>query len=475
MVASRKRTAAFWRENAMPKESSLAFLFQSAYVAYLFLISHPFFTMNLTTHTDAARLNLNGSEIVLDMVEGVENEKAIDGLKLRSQTGVINLDPGYGNTGSCASAVTFLDGEKGVIHHRGYELKDLAANCSFLEVAYLLMAGELPSKGEYRNWEGLVKDNSYLGPSLQELLNHYPVRSHPMALLASVVLSLTGFYGDLGEEKFYQFDMDVVRLIAKTPLIAAHFYRRKRGMGYIYADPEMGYAENFLHSMFSKRLPEDRRKIMADALEKLLIIHADHEQNCSTSTVRMISSSGANVYAAIGGGIGALWGPLHGGANEAVINMLEYIEMSGGDLSSVISKAKDKSDPFKLMGFGHRVYKTYDPRAVIAKQVVDDLLEKLGVEEPLVDTAMELEKIATEDEYFVKRNLYPNVDFYTGIAYKAMGIPKEMFTVMFTMGRMAGWLAHLLEFQADENRRICRPRQIYVGHPIRPFVPMVER
>jgi len=431
--------------------------------------------MNLDRKKDAVSLDIDGTSLSMDLVEGVEKEKAIDSLKLRKETGVINLDPGYGNTGSCASAITFLDGEEGVIHHRGYELKELAENCSFLEVAYLLMTGELPNESEFTQWNKLIKENTYLGPSLQELMNHYPVRSHPMSLQASVVLSLNGFYGDLGEEQFYGIDMDVVRLLAKNPLIAAHFYRRKRGMGYIYAEPEFGYAENFLHSMFSKRLPAERRKIMSEALEKLLIIHADHEQNCSTSTVRMISSSGANVYAAIGGGIGALWGPLHGGANEAVINMLEYIRMHDGDLDSVIKRAKDKNDPFKLMGFGHRVYKTYDPRATIAKQVVDDLLEKLGVEEPLVDTALELEKIALEDEYFVSRNLYPNVDFYTGIAYKAMGIPKEMFTVMFTMGRMAGWLAHLLEFRADENRRICRPRQIYVGKARRDFVAMGDR
>ena len=431
--------------------------------------------MNLKTLKDAAKLDLDGKSLTLDMVEGVEHERGINGTTLRKETGLIHLDPGYANTGSCASAVTFLDGEEGVIHHRGYELKDLAEHCTFPEVAYLLMTGELPDDSEFSQWMNLIAESSYLGPSLQELLNHYPVRSHPMSLLASVVLSLTGFYGDLGEEKFYGIDMDVVRLIAKTPLISAHFYRRKRGMGYIYSDPNLGYAENFLYSMFSKRLPVERRKIMADALEKLFIIHADHEQNCSTSTVRMISSSDANVYAAIGGGIGALWGPLHGGANEAVINMLEHIQMSNTDLPSVIARAKDKNDPFKLMGFGHRVYKTYDPRATIAKGVVDTLLEQLGVQEPLVDTAMELEKIALEDSYFVERNLYPNVDFYTGIAYKAMGIPKDMFTVMFTIGRMAGWLAHLLEFREDESRRICRPRQIYVGPERRPFVPLDQR
>ncbi|MGA0368054.1 MAG: citrate synthase [Kiritimatiellia bacterium] len=431
--------------------------------------------MNLETTKAAAKLEIKGKTLELDMFKGIENEEAVDGLQLRKETGVINLDPGYGNTGSCVSAITYLDGEKGVIHHRGYELKDLAANCNFLEVAYLLIQGELPNKKEFQQWNSLIKDNSFIGPSLQELLKHYPVNSHPMSLLASVVLAMTGFYGDLGHEKFYHMDMDVVRLIAKTPLIAAHFYRRKRGMGYIYTDPELGYAENFLYSMFSKRLPEDRRKIMAAALETLLIIHADHEQNCSTSTVRMISSSDANVYAAIGGGIGALWGPLHGGANEAVINMLEYIQMHDGDLASVIKRAKDKNDPFKLMGFGHRVYKTYDPRATIAKGVVDKLLDELGVDEQLVDTAMQLEKIALEDEYFVSRNLYPNVDFYTGIAYKAMGIPKEMFTVMFSMGRMAGWLAHLLEFRGDESRRICRPRQIYAGPPRRDFVKMSDR
>ncbi len=431
--------------------------------------------MSLEILGKAATLRVNDTTITMDAVRGSEQELGLDGLRLRSGTGAILLDPGYGNTGSCTSAITFLDGEKGVIRHRGYELKDLAANCNYLEVAYLLLVGELPNPAKYRQWSDLIKENTFIGPSLQDLLTHYPVNAHPMSVLASVVLAMTGFYGDLGAETFFGIDMDVVRLIAKTPLIAAHNYRRKRGMDYIYADPELGYAENFLWSMFGKRLPEDRRSVMADALEKLLIIHADHEQNCSTSTVRMISSSDANVYAAIGGGIGALWGPLHGGANEAVINMLEQIQMTGNDLDSVIKRAKDKNDPFRLMGFGHRVYKTYDPRAVIAKQVVDDLLGKLGVEEPLVETAMALEKIAVTDEYFVTRNLYPNVDFYTGIAYKAMGIPKHLFTVMFAMGRMAGWLAHLLEFRADENRRICRPRQIYVGKTARDFVPMDKR
>ncbi len=431
--------------------------------------------MSFETLPKKATLQIDNQNLELPLVEGTEGEVALDALALRKETGVISLDPGYGNTGSCTSGITFLDGEKGVIHHRGYLLRDLAENCDFLEVAYLLMSGELPNEARYAQWLGMIKENTFLGPMLQELLNHYPVRSHPMSVLASVVLSLNGFYGDLGHEVFNGIELDAVRLLAKTPLIAAHNFRRKRGMGYIYADPDMGYAENFLYSMFSKRLPEERRKIMSEALEKLLIIHADHEQNCSTSTVRMISSSNANVFAAIGGGIGALWGPLHGGANEAVINMLEDIAMQGQDLQEVVRRAKDKSDPFRLMGFGHRVYKTYDPRAVIAKEVVDDLLVKLGVDEPLVQTAMELEKIALEDEYFVKRNLYPNVDFYTGIAYKAMGIPKEMFTVLFSMGRMPGWLAQLIEFRADDSRRICRPRQIYTGPEQRDFVPMSER
>jgi len=431
--------------------------------------------MSLELTPNAATFTLNGKTITMDSVKGTENEVAVDALKFRAQTGAIALDPGYGNTGSCASAITFLDGEKGVIRHRGYELSDLATNCSYLEVAYLLLKGELPTEAKQRQWVDLIKENTFIGPSLQELLNHYPVNSHPMAVLASVVLAMTGFYGDLGSETFYGIDMDVVRLLAKTPLVAAHNYRRKRGMGYIEANPDLGYAENFLYSMFGTRLAEDRRKIMADALEKLLIIHADHEQNCSTSTVRMISSSDSNVYAAIGGGIGALWGSLHGGANEAVINMLEQIQMSGNDLDSVVKRAKDRNDSFRLMGFGHRVYKTYDPRAIIAKNVVDDLLEKLGIEEPLVETALALEKIATQDDYFVSRHLYPNVDFYTGIAYKAMGIPKQMFTVLFAMGRMSGWLAHLLEFRADEDRRICRPRQIYVGKPKRDFVPLPKR
>jgi len=431
--------------------------------------------MSFEIQKDTATIQFQGKTFTTDMVVGTEGEIALDLQALRKNTGAIGLDPGFGNTGSCTSAITFLDGEKGLIRHRGYELKALADNCTFLEVAYLLMLGELPTPHQYRKLMDKIKENNFLGPSLQELLNHYPSNSHPMAVLASVVLSLTGFYSDLGKDKYYELDMDVVRLLVKTPLIAAHNYRRKRGLKYIPPDNSLGYAENFLHSMFGRTLEPEKREIMASALEKLLIIHADHEQNCSTSTVRMISSSNANLYAAIGGGIGALWGNLHGGANEAVINMLDYINMTGGDIEAVIKRAKDKDDDFRLMGFGHRVYKTYDPRAHIAKEVVDDLLEKLGVEEPLVDIAMKLEQVAIHDEYFVSRNLYPNVDFYTGTAYKAMGIPKEMFTVLFAMGRMAGWLAHLLEFRGDDDRRISRPRQIYTGAPARDFVPFEKR
>lgn len=431
--------------------------------------------MSLETLKDQATISFHGKTFTTDLMVGTEEEVGLDLLALRKNTGAIGVDPGFGNTGSCKSGITFLDGEKGLIRHRGYDLKALAENCTFLEVAYLLMLGELPTPHQYKQLQDKIRENNFLGPSLQELLNHYPNRSHPMATLASVVLSLSGFYSDLGQDKYYELDMDVVRLLVKTPLIAAFIYRRRRGMGYIIPDDNLGYAENFLYCMFGDTLDPERRAIMADAMEKLLIIHADHEQNCSTSTVRMISSANANVYAAIGGGIGALWGPLHGGANEAVINMLEYINMTGGDLTDVIRRAKDKDDSFRLMGFGHRVYKTYDPRATIAKSVVDDLLAKLGVREPLVEIAMKLEKVATQDEYFVSRNLYPNVDFYTGTAYKAMGIPKEMFTVLFAMGRMAGWLAHLLEFRADPDRRISRPRQIYTGVPRREFVAMDQR
>ncbi len=431
--------------------------------------------MSFEIEKNKATIQIGGKTFTTDVVMGTEGEIALDLQSLRKNTGAIGLDPGFGNTGSCTSAITFLDGERGLIRHRGYELKALADNCSFLEVAYLLMLGELPTPHQYRKLMDKVKEINFLGPQLQELLNHYPTNSHPMAVLASVVLSLTGFYSDLGKDKYYELDMDVVRLLVKTPLIAAQNYRRKRGLKYIPPDNSLGYAENFLHSMFGRTLDPDRRKIMADALEKLLIIHADHEQNCSTSTVRMISSSNANLYAAIGGGIGALWGNLHGGANEAVITMLEYINMTGGDIDAVIKRAKDKDDDFRLMGFGHRVYKTYDPRAHIAKEVVDGLLAELGVEEPLVDIAMKLEQVAIHDDYFVSRNLYPNVDFYTGTAYKAMGIPKEMFTVLFAMGRMAGWLAHLLEFRADDDRRISRPRQIYTGAPARDFVPFEKR
>ena len=430
---------------------------------------------SLEVQEKAAKLELNGKVYELDVVTGTESEIGIDTTALRGASKAICLDPGFGNSGSCVSSVTFLDGEIGVIRHRGYQLSDLAENCSYLEVAYLLMVGRLPNPKELHQFESVVKDNCFIGPSLQDLLNHYPGTSHPMAVFASVVLSLTGFYPDAGNEKYFGLSMEMVRLIAKGPTIAAHTYRRKRGLGFIPPDTSLGYAENFLHMTFGDTLSQERRAIMADALEKLLVIHADHEQNCSTSTVRVISSSNANVYAAISGGIGALWGPLHGGANEAVINMLENISMTGEPLDAVVARAKDKSDPFRLMGFGHRVYKTYDPRAVIAKGVVDDLLVKLGVEEPLVDIALHLEKVALEDEYFVSRNLYPNVDFYTGIAYKAMGIPKEMFTVLFALGRMSGWLAHLMEFREDPNRRISRPRQIYNGETERDFVSLQDR
>lgn len=431
--------------------------------------------MSMDVSKNGAKITIGEDSYAVDLLKGPEDELAIDTTKFRSQSGVICMDPGFGNTGSCTSAITFLDGEKGLIRHRGYRLQDLADNCSYLDVAYLLMVGDLPNTREKGKFENLAADNAFLGPSLKELLNHYPPHAHPMAVLASAVLSLGSFYPDLGKEKYYELDMDVVRLVAKTPSIAAHTYRRRRGLDFINPVPELSYTENFLNMLYGDRLSPERREIMARALDKLLIIHADHEQNCSTSTVRVISSSGANVYAAISGGISALWGPLHGGANEAVINMLEFINNRNNDIDEVVKKAKDKEDPFRLMGFGHRVYKTYDPRAKIAKSVVDSLLQDLGFDEPLVDVAMKLEKVAIEDPYFVDRNLYPNVDFYTGIAYKAMGIPKSLFTVLFAMGRMSGWLAHLLEATSDPARRISRPRQIYVGETERDIVPVEQR
>ena len=418
-----------------------------------------------------AKLEYAGKIVKLDVIEGTEGEAAINILNLRKDTGLITMDPGYGNTGACTSAITFLDGELGILRHRGYPIEELAEHASFPAVAFLLLYGEMPTPAEMETFDRLLRAHYALDPAVLQVIEAMPAGTHPMAQLSAAMLVLSSLYPDFGKEKQDGHDLAVIRLLAKAPAIAAAIYRHIEGKKAIPADPALDYTSNFLAMMFGH--DEDRsetfRKVRATSLDNLLIIHADHEQNCSTSTVRMVNSSNANIFASIAGGICALWGPLHGGANQAVMEMLEEIRKDGLELDQVIARAKDKNSGFRLMGFGHRVYKTYDPRARIAKKACDDFLANLGIKEPLVDIAMGLEAGALADEYFIKRNLYPNVDFYTGIVYRAMGIPTDMFTVLFALGRLPGWVSHVVEFAKDPERRISRPRQIYTGPNLRPL------
>jgi len=411
-----------------------------------------------------ATLSFDDTSIELPMVEGSEGERAVDISKLRGTTGLITLDPGYVNTGACKSAVTFLDGEKGILRHRGYAIDDLADNYSFVEVAWLLIYGNLPSPEETQLFKDLIKKHYEVDDSIKSIIESYPGEAHPMALLASCTVALSGLYEEPEEATDEEVLEIVARLMAKFVGIAAFTYRKSKGKAFIESDSSLDYCENFLNMMYDEDEHDDEmRKIIAKALNRLLIIHADHEQNCSTSTVRIVSSSNVNIYASVASGICALWGPLHGGANQAVMEMLQEINETDEDIESTLARAKDKSDPFRLMGFGHRVYKTYDPRAKIAKASCDEFLEKLHGREDLVETAIQLEAAALADDYFKDRNLYPNVDFYTGIIYRAMGIPTELFTVLFAIGRLPGWLAHLLELRGDPDKKIGRPRQIYTG------------
>jgi citrate synthase len=428
--------------------------------------------MPSNTAKDIARLTLGEKEIELDVITGSEGERAVNILPLRKETGLITMDPGYGNTGACTSAITFLNGEKGILRHRGYSIEDLAAHSTFDAVAYLLLHGELPTPEEYRSFEKLLQDNYAIEPEILKVMESFPAGTHPMAVLGGCLLAMSGMFPDYGKETIGGHDSAIVRILAKMPGLTAGIYRLRHGKKPIEADPSLSYAENFLHMMFGeeeKDVGERFKKVRALSLDNLLVIHADHEQNCSTSTVRMVQSANTNVFASVAAGVTALWGPLHGGANQAVMEMLQTIQQEHGDLAQTIARAKDKSDPFRLMGFGHRVYKTYDPRARIAKKALAAFLDELGLREPLVDIAIRLEQCALEDPYFQERNLYPNVDFYTGILYRAMGIPTELFTVLFALGRMSGYLAHVVEFYNDPMRRIGRPRQIYTGHGPRPF------
>ncbi len=427
--------------------------------------------------SDKATLEINGNSYEFPVVVGTENEVAIDVKALRSSTGgVITIDPGYKNTGSCESAITFLDGEKGILRYRGYSIEELAEKADFLEVAYLLIFGELPTQEQLDKFEGDIKEKSVVDDDVKKILDAFPKAAHPMGVLSSLTSALTAFYPSSvdvnSEEAMYN---AIVRIMAKFPILVAWTMRKKHGLPLEYGDDNLGYVENVLKMMFKKPNSEYvQNPILINALDKLLILHADHEQNCSTSTVRIAGSSHAGLFVSLASGISALWGPLHGGANQAVLEMLEAIKADGGDTKKYMAKAKDKEDPFRLMGFGHRVYKNFDPRARIIKSAADEVLGDLGVEDPILDIAKGLEKEALEDQYFVDRKLYPNVDFYSGIIYRAMGIPVEMFTVMFALGRLPGWIAQWREMRLRKEP-IGRPRQLYVGETHRPFKTINER
>ncbi len=424
-----------------------------------------------------AELHYDGKVYELPIIEGTENETAIDISKLRQDAGIITLDRGFKNTGSTESAITFLDGEKGILRYRGYSIEDLAENASFLEVAFLLIYGELPNSKELYNFQEEVSKHTLVHEDVRAILDGFPSKSHPMGVLSSLVSSLTAFYPKSLDPNRSAEEVNgtIIRSIAKLPTLAAWSFKNRMRQPVIYPDNSLGYCENFIRMMFS--LPTvnyEVNPVITSALNKLLILHADHEQNCSAATVRIVGSSHASLYASISAGIAALWGPLHGGANQAVIEMLEQIKEDGGDVNKYVEKAKDKSDPFRLMGFGHRVYKNFDPRAKIIKKAADDVLAQLGVEDPILDIALKLEKVALKDQYFKDRGLYPNVDFYSGIIYRALGIPSDMFTVMFALGRLPGWIAQWKEMR-ENHEPIGRPRQIYVGENERKYVSINKR
>ncbi len=426
---------------------------------------------------EIAKLELEGKTYEFPVIEGTEKEKAIDISTLRSATGYVTLDQGYKNTGACTSTITFLDGEEGILHYRGYPIEQLAEKATFIEVAYLLIYGSLPTQEQLDTFTYNITKHTLVHEDMKQFFEAYPAKAHPMAVLGSMVCSLSTFYPESQDSKRTEEakDLTVMRLLAKLPTLAAWSYKNAIRHPFMYPKNEYDYCSNFMHMMFA--MPTEDYKIdpiISTALNKLLILHADHEQNCSTSTVRIVGSSQVNLYAAVSAGISALWGPLHGGANQAVIEMLTQIHEDGGDVDKWVAKAKDKDDSFRLMGFGHRVYKNFDPRATIIKKACDDVLEKLGVKDPMLDIAKKLEKVALEDEYFKARNLYPNVDFYSGIIYRALGIPTEMFTVMFAIGRLPGWIAQWKEM-VENGEPIGRPRQIYTGETNRDYVEISKR
>ncbi len=421
-----------------------------------------------------AKLHLNGNEYELPTVVGSEGEVGIDISKLRRQSGAITLDYGYGNTGSCQSDITFINGEKGILSYRGYPIEQVAQQGSFSEVCYLLIHGELPDRQQLDTFNQGLTYHSMLHEDMKKLFEGYPPTAHPMAILSSMVTSLATYYPKANQEE--RIDLNILRLLAKAPTIAALSYKKSIGQPFIYPRNDLSYTENFLSMMFA--VPAEAytvNPVVERALNLLLILHADHEQNCSTSTVRMVGSSHANLYVSISAGISALWGPLHGGANQKVIEMLKMIHEDGDNYQKYVDLAKDKSSGFRLMGFGHRVYKNFDPRANILKQTADDVLEDLGVDDPLLEIARNLEQVALKDEFFIERRLYPNVDFYSGLIYSAMGIPTQMFTVMFALGRLPGWISQWKEMRGDAKTKINRPRQIYTGATERAYRKIGDR
>ncbi|WP_248722213.1 citrate synthase [Seonamhaeicola sp. ML3] len=426
--------------------------------------------------SDTATLEINGEKYELPLVTGTENEVAIDIKALRGASGLITLDPGYKNSGSCESGVTFLDGEKGILRYRGYSIEELAEKADFLEVTYLLIFGELPTAEELQKFHADIMDNSMVDEDVHKILDAFPKNAHPMGVLSSLTSGLIAFHPSSvnidSSEDMYQ---AIVRILGKFPVLVAWVMRKKMGLPLNYGSKKLGYVENIMKMMFEQPNEDyEMNEIVKNALDKLLILHADHEQNCSTSTVRIVGSSHAGLFVSLSAGISALWGPLHGGANQAVLEMLEAIKEDGGDTKKYMAKAKDKSDPFRLMGFGHRVYKNFDPRARIIKKAADEVLGDLGVVDPILDIAKGLEQEALSDPYFVDRKLYPNVDFYSGIIYRAMGIPVEMFTVMFALGRLPGWIAQWREMRLRKEP-IGRPRQLYIGETERSFKQISER
>ena len=424
-----------------------------------------------------AKLKINDSTYELPILEGTEGEIGVDISSLRAQSGVITLDKGFKNTGSTKSAITFLNGEEGILRYRGYSIEELSSKSSFLEVAFLLIYGELPTKEELNEFTNEISSHTLVHEDVKSILDGFPSRAHPMGVLSSLVSSLTAFYPKSLDpnRSVEEINGTIIRLIAKLPTLAAWSYKNRMRQPIMYPQNKLDYTSNFLHMMFGLPTSESEvNPIIAKALDQLLILHADHEQNCSASTVRIVGSSHASLYASVSAGIAALWGPLHGGANQAVIEMLENIRNQGGDVSKFVEKAKDKSDPFRLMGFGHRVYKNFDPRAKIIKKAADDVLGQLGINDPVLDLAMKLEEVALKDEYFVQRGLYPNVDFYSGIIYRALGIPTDMFTVMFALGRLPGWIAQWKEMR-ENKEPIGRPRQIYTGHTNRGYIDISKR